>query len=136
MLSKSDKRGILLITVSVVALAAMMVAVFMLKSKPKLGPDNCLANVTANTVIVLDHSERISEQTSKEIVARAMNHISTKVKVNERVTVFTISDLSKSSLIPLLSLSKKGFVNSSKSHWKRHWPYHPRMARSRPLRKL
>jgi hypothetical protein len=106
MLSTKDKQGIWVIA----GVFGVLVAVLLLKmqqdSKPKPGPDNCVGLVAANTVVVLDHTERISEQTLEEIVSRAMAHVRDHVKVNERVTVFTVSDLSKQSLKPLLSICR------------------------------
>src|SRR5438105_4946608 len=106
MLSKKDKHGLWLIGAVVVVLLLVLAAKANLDAKPKPGLDNCVGDVTSNTVVVLDHTERISEQTLEEIVSRAMAHIREHVKVNERVSVFTISDLSKKSLKPLVSVCR------------------------------
>jgi hypothetical protein len=104
--SSKDKTGYLIMAV----VAAVTVAIFVVKanlgSKLKAGADNCVGEVVANTVIVLDYSEQITDQTRDEISARAFAHIHDKVKVNERVSVFAISDISKKSLKPLVSICR------------------------------
>jgi hypothetical protein len=105
-LSKKDKKGIVLIAVAIVALFAMVIANFAAGNKPKPGADLCLGTVTRNTVLLLDYSEEISDQTLDEIKARALSYIDKKVKVGEKVTIFTISELSKSSLRPIVSVCK------------------------------
>src|SRR5690349_21180958 len=75
-------------------------------ARPKPGSDNCIGTVTANTVILLDHSEKVAAQTLNEIVARAMAYVLEKAALNERVSVFTITDLSKRNLEPLVSLCR------------------------------
>lgn len=103
MASKKDKQGYLLIA----GMGLLVIAFFGFKlsqdNKPKPRADNCVGVVTENTVIVLDHSEQITDQTREEIEARAMAYILHKVRPNERVSVFTVSDLSKRALAPLVS---------------------------------
>jgi hypothetical protein len=94
-----DRQGIILI----VAIIACVLAVFgfraMHNSKPQpREEDNCIEPVVANTVILLDISERLNDQTRDEIIARGMKHILDKTVVNERVSIFTVSDLSKKAL--------------------------------------
>lgn len=103
MASKKDKQGYLLIAGMVLLIGVFFV--FKLSQDNKLKPraDNCVGIVTANTVIVLDHSDQITKQTREEIEARAMTYILDKVQPNERVSVFTVSDLSKQALAPLVS---------------------------------
>lgn len=106
MLSQKDKKGIWLI----VGVSAIFIAIFAAKigfdKHVKPGPDNCVGTPVANTVIVLDYSEEIPEQTRREIAARAMARITGQVKVNERVTVFTVSDDSQRALRPIVSVCK------------------------------
>lgn len=71
------------------------------KEAPSAG--NCVGEPLASTVIVIDQSEAISDQARDEIVARVMHHLREKVRGNERVSVFTVSDLSRKSLRPLVS---------------------------------
>lgn len=105
-LSKKDKKGIILIAAVVIALVAMVSASLALGNKPKPGLDLCTGKVTRNTVLLLDYSEEVSSQTLDEIKARALKHIDEKVKVGEKVSIFTVSDLSKSSLRPVISVCK------------------------------
>jgi hypothetical protein len=106
MLSKKDKQGLWLIGGVVLVAIALLVAVVANGNKPKAGSDNCVGIVMASTVIVLDDSEEVSEQTRDAILDRAMNHIRQYVAINERVTVFTISDHSSSALRPEVSLCR------------------------------
>jgi hypothetical protein len=87
-------------------LVAIAAAKLFLGSGPKPASDGCVGTVSANTVFVLDHSEQLTEQTRSEIVARAMAFIKNQVKTNERVTIFTVSELSKKSLTPVFSRCK------------------------------
>lgn len=106
MATKKDKQGYLLIA----GMVLLVVAFFGFKlwqdtkrNKDKPGADNCIGVVRANTVIVLDHSDQITQQTRAEIENRAMSYILDKVQVNERVSVFTVSELSKRALTPVVS---------------------------------
>ncbi len=106
MLSKKDKQGLWVMA----GVFAILLSVFGIKlsqeSKPKPGPDFCVGEVTDNTVVLIDHTERISDQTGDSIVDRTLSHLSKHVKENERVSVFTISDDSKKSLRPIVSLCR------------------------------
>lgn len=105
-LSEKDRKGLLLFGVVLLVLIAFGVAKVVLDRQPRPGPDNCIGEPSRSTVVVLDHSEGISEQTREEIVARAMRHIRDNVQVNERVSVFTVSQLSKKALRPVVSLCR------------------------------
>jgi hypothetical protein len=98
-----DLQGYALIVGVVVVLIAIFAVKLSQDVKPRAGADNCIGTPVANTVLIIDHSEQVSDQTRDEIMARAMARIRGHVKVNERVSVFTISDLSKKSLKPLVS---------------------------------
>jgi hypothetical protein len=103
MASQKDKQGYLLIAAMVILLAIFFGYKLSQDNKQKPLADNCIGTVKANTVIVLDHSEKISKQTRTEIEARAINYILDKVQPNERVSVFTVSNLSKLALVPVVS---------------------------------
>jgi hypothetical protein len=106
MLKKKDKQGLLLLCGVFIILAALLLLKARLEGRPRADQDNCVGRISANTVIVLDYTDRIADQTRDEIVARTMWHLRTQVRVNERVSVFTVSDLAKKSLRPVLSLCK------------------------------
>ncbi|WP_157058446.1 hypothetical protein [Azoarcus sp. CIB] len=105
-LSKKDKQGLLMIGIGVAAMLALVGAKILVGDKPKPAPDNCVGSVTANTVVILDHSDRLSDQTLEEIMARSMRHILDEVQINERVSVFTISDITRQSLKPIVSVCR------------------------------
>lgn len=119
-LSNKDKKGIGLIVGTVLVLLAMLVANFSANNKPKLGPDLCAGTVVRNTVLLLDYSEEISDQTLDEIKARALIYIDQKVEIGERVTVFTVSELSRSSLRPIVSVCKPAVDGSRLTEDVRH----------------
>jgi hypothetical protein len=106
MLSKKDKMGFWIIGGVVLVLASVMAFQLSINNKPKPGSDNCVGEITSNTVFLLDYSEEISDQTLDEIVSRTMSHVRKNVKENEKVSVFTISNLSKNSLKPVVSLCR------------------------------
>nr|WP_217346332.1 hypothetical protein [Noviherbaspirillum sp. L7-7A]MBV0880739.1 hypothetical protein [Noviherbaspirillum sp. L7-7A] len=106
MLSAKDKKGIWLFAGVLATLGLIFGVQFALGNKPKPGADNCIGKVSSSTVIVLDYTDQITDQTRDEIASRAMAHIYDKVKVNERVSIFTISDISKKSLKPLVTLCR------------------------------
>jgi len=105
-LSKKDKQGVLLMVGAGTVAIAMLGATMVLGKKPKPDADGCVGTPVSNTVIVLDHSESLADQTRAEISARAMSHVKDKVVANERVTVFTVSSISRKSLTPIFSRCK------------------------------
>ncbi len=106
MLSKKDKQGLWVIAGVFVALLSVFGVRLAQDAKPKPGSDFCVGDVTSNTVVLIDHTERISDQTRDTIVDRTIAHLTKHVKENERVSVFTISDDSKKSLRPIVSLCR------------------------------
>jgi hypothetical protein len=105
-LSQKDKKGVVLIAVAGAVMIGLFGAHVAVGNKPKPALDGCTGTPTANTVIVLDHSETISEQTRHEITARALAHVELKSAPNERVTVFDIGQASKKALTPVFSRCK------------------------------
>ena len=106
MRSNKDRHGLWLFGAVGAGFVAIFAAVALNGGKVKPGPDNCVGVVTANTVVVLDQSEKITQQTRDEILSRAMAYIREHVAVNERVTVFSISDHSRKALHPDVSLCR------------------------------
>ena len=106
MLTDKDKKGLWLIGAVAAVFVALIGVKFSLDRTPKAGPDNCVGEPVANTVFLLDFSEQVPVQTHDEIVARAMAHVRDRVQVNERVSVFTITALSKKELTPVVALCR------------------------------
>lgn len=102
-MSDKDRQGWFVLS----GVGSVLIVAFLFKvsheSRPKPGPDNCIGPVTRSTVVVLDHSEETSDQTQLEVTARVLQHILNKVEVNERVTVFHITEVSKRNLAPAFS---------------------------------
>jgi hypothetical protein len=101
-----DKQAYVVFAVVGLLLAAAFTAKVALDSKPRAGADNCIGDSVANTVIVLDYSDDVPLQTRDEVQARAMAHVNNRVAVNERVSVFTVSALSKRNLVPVVTVCR------------------------------
>jgi len=104
--SNKDKHGKALVAGVAVVFVALIVVGAAVKSEPKPDADGCVGVSSGDTVIVLDHSEKISDQTRSEITARALAFVTANTKVNDRVTVFDVDDLSSKSLVPAFSRCK------------------------------
>lgn len=103
---KSEKIRVWAVAV-VSAVIIIGIAVANVATKPgQKDAEGCDADVAGKTVILLDQTESISKQTAAEIVTRVKNLVNTEVKVGELVSVFSVSDLSKKSLVPLFSYCK------------------------------
>jgi len=96
----------MMMVVATLVMVAFFIAKLARGNVDKPGPDGCVGEPVASTVIVLDQSEVVSEQTTNEIVARALAYIQNRVSTNERVSVFKISDISRTALHPSFSRCK------------------------------
>lgn len=106
-MKQKDKQGWALIAVVAACLIGILGATVYLGSRPKANRDtNCIGTPTRNTVILIDRSDKLAQQTEDEIMARAMRYIAHSVQVNERVSIFTVSALSKRDLEPAFSKCK------------------------------
>lgn len=105
-LSEKDKRGLALIVGLVVFLLVIGGVALKLGGGPKPGEDNCINPVTNKTVVLIDRSDAVSDQTTTEIVNRVQAFVRDKTAVNELVSVFEVSDISTRSLKPLFSACK------------------------------
>lgn len=105
-LSRKDKQGVVLMAVAVIIVATLFGFKLAKGNVERPGPDGCTGVPEANTVIVLDQSETISDQTKSEISARVLAYVRDHAAVNERVTVFAISDISRNSLTPTFNRCK------------------------------
>lgn len=104
--TRKDKQGFLLIGVVATAVIGIIALKIILDDGDKPGSDNCVGNPIANTVIVIDRSDAVTQQTLDEIRARAMAYVSDSVKDNERVTVYSVDNASTTGLAPLVSLCR------------------------------
>lgn len=104
--TQKDKHGAMMIAGVVLALLGVIGFKLMHPPAPPLEADGCTSPIVRNTVIILDHSEAISEQTQAEIVARSLAAVVDKAEVNERITVFRVSELSKKRMEPIFSQCK------------------------------
>lgn len=103
---KSKLGAFALIGFSLLALIGLLVAKQYF-SPPKLDPvTGCGAEVSAKTVILLDLTDDISEQTKTEIRSRVGMAIEKRVSVGELVSVFYVDDLSKRKLAPAFTYCK------------------------------
>lgn len=104
--TSKDKQGLALITGVLLAVVAMFVFNARLSSRPKPDARNCVGLVTSKTVLLIDQSDAIPEQTSIEIRNRALKTVSADVKTNELVSVYAISDDARAKLLPVFSACK------------------------------
>jgi hypothetical protein len=104
--TQKDKQGAMMISAVVLAFLVVIGYKLMHPPGPPLEADGCVSPVVRNTVVILDHSEAVSEQTQSEIVARSLAAVADKAQVNERITVFRVSELSKKSMEPIFSQCK------------------------------
>lgn len=105
-LTSKDKKGLAVWVGFGVLAAALFMAKFKTDSKPKPDEFGCVGPAISSTVIAIDHTERVSQQTREEIVARALAYVENQVKPNGRVTVFSVSQVSRQNLAPSFSRCK------------------------------
>lgn len=95
------QQGWLIIAGSVMFLLLIIVAKAWITPEP-----DCELGQPRKTVILLDRSEDMEPKTVSAIVARAMSVIEEQVQVGELVSVFTVSDDTKSVMMPIFSACK------------------------------
>ncbi|MDR5757794.1 hypothetical protein [Caballeronia sp. LZ035] len=103
-MSKTMQAGIVA-GVSAILLMGFLVASKLMKPAP-LDAKGCGQTIASKTVIVLDTSDGVPVQTHQEIIDRVKNRIDKKVQDGDLVSVFTISALSKKSLVPAFAYCK------------------------------
>jgi hypothetical protein len=104
--NRTDAQGWLVFALGGLFLAAMGGFYLYSSSKPKPNADGCFSQVNTSTVILLDHSEHVSTQTAAEMKDRVLNHIKTNVVPGDLVSVYSVSNLSRSNLTPLFKRCK------------------------------
>ncbi|OYU37300.1 hypothetical protein [Novosphingobium sp. PASSN1] len=105
-LSKKDRQGIILIAGVILVALGMVAFNAYLSGRPRPDERNCVAPVTAKTVFVIDQSDAIPEQTASEMRSRAMKTVAEVVQANELVSVFVITEQSRTKLLPVFSACK------------------------------
>lgn len=104
--SKKDKQGFYLIAAVLSVALGMMAFNSHLSGRAKPDERNCVAPVTAKTVFVIDQSDAIPEQTAVEIRSRATMTVANTVQANELVSVYVITEQSRTKLVPVFSACK------------------------------
>jgi hypothetical protein len=105
-LSAKDRQGIGLITLVLIAAGAMIAVNMHLSARPKPDSRSCIAPISRKTVFLIDLSDAIPDQTATEIKSRVLNAVSKDVQFNELVSVFVITDTSRTQLTPIFSACK------------------------------
>ena len=95
---EKDRHGYLLIGVIVIILIAFLIFRATLIA-PSGCPDDCCGIISQSSVILLDHTDAITQQTKSEIESRALAHVES-LPENSRVTVFAVTEQSKTDLKP------------------------------------
>jgi hypothetical protein len=99
-LSAKDRKGITIIAAVGVAVLLILLASQTLKSPKR--EHGCLpTGWSSSTVILLDHSEGVPEQTAREIERRTIDFVMNKVGTNDHISLYAVSDQSARALIPL-----------------------------------
>ena len=100
-LSQKDRLGYTIIAGVVLVLVALLIASQQFKPA-KRDAMGCLPNAApSSTVILLDQSEGVPIQTSREIERRVLEFITTKVATDGRVSLYAVSDSSSNALMAL-----------------------------------
>lgn len=119
-LSQKDRQGVTIFLAVAAVLGALLIAGQQFKP-PKRDRLNCLLDgAPSSTVILLDHSEGVPRQTSREIEKRVIAFIQDKVETNGRISLYAVSDKSSAALTSLyegckLPASGNDITNSDKS---------------------
>lgn len=104
---KSNSAISIAVIAACIATLGILLAAPKLMKGPPVDPDTgCTADIPRRTVILLDHSEKISSQTRNEISIRAMRAATEKAITGELITVFYASSVSKKDLTPAFSRCK------------------------------
>lgn len=98
-MTQSDRRGATMILAVFVTLAAIVLFRVQKGDAPKPDENQCVGDVAASTVIIVDHTEKTTVQTRTEIVQRALAYVNGR-KTNERVAVFHVNSTARKSLLP------------------------------------
>lgn len=105
-LTRKDKNGLILLGAILAVVAVIVFLALRDANRQPAGPDNCIVPVKAKTVILIDRSDAITEQGAEEIVRRSLDFVRDNVGVNERVSIFEVTDVSERSLKPRFSVCK------------------------------
>lgn len=103
--SAKDKKGWLMIGGGIAVVAGIM-AIGQIYKAPARNNIGCTSAVSSGTVILLDHSEGIPEQTAREIRRRVLDFITNKVPTEAHISMYAVSDSSSRALIPLFERCK------------------------------
>ncbi len=96
------KQALLIITGCLLFLIVLIIGKIVLTPKIEV----CDHSIKSKTVILIDHSEPVPQQTINEIVSRAWNFIDQQVQEGELISIFTLTQLSKQKLVPSFSACK------------------------------
>ena len=99
-LSKRDRQGIAIIASALFAVVIAAIFSLQMKSQPHADASGCLPDVKGRTIILLDHSEGVPEQTAQEIKARAFAFLKDRTATYDEVRVYTVTDQSANALRP------------------------------------
>lgn len=119
-MSQKDRQGYTIIVGVVLVLVALLIASQQFKPA-KRDAIGCLpGEAPSSTVILLDQSEGVSKQTSREIERRVLESVTKKVATDGRVSLYAVSDSSSNALLPLYEGCKppssgNGITNSDKA---------------------
>lgn len=102
---KKNQQALAAAIVSGILIVVLLAASLYFKPKP-LDENGCGPEPYGKSVVLIDASDDVTAQTQKEIIVRVKNAITNKVKDGELVSVFTVNEMSKKSLVPLFAYCK------------------------------
>lgn len=106
-MASDKKRDCIIIVVSIVILLSIFAVNFYFSYQEKPSPETgCIGNPTNKTVILIDHSESVPDQTKIAVIARVKKFIDSNVQTNELVSIYLISSDAVQHLIPAFSYCK------------------------------
>ena len=106
MRTDKDKKGLAIIALIAITLIGVLGYRQKVVLPPKPGPDFCAGPITANAVVLIDHSEAMTPQTMAEMESRVLQYARLEAVDNERFTLFTLDANSGKDMRPLASLCK------------------------------
>src|SRR4051794_28881881 len=97
--SAKDRQGMMIIGLGAAALVAVGIFAQLNKPPERDQETGCTASVPSATVILLDHSEGMPEQTQREIEKRVVDFVTNKTPTESRISMYAVSDSSSQALI-------------------------------------
>lgn len=101
MLTGERRRAYIYLVISGAVISVIFIGNIVISLRPDRDPQTgCGEEIGGKTVFLIDHTDGIPEQTRNEVIARSMKFIREEIKEGDLVSVFILTRLSESNLIP------------------------------------